>query len=188
MGAVSMAEEVKLTLRNPNAHQMGQIQQAGDPFSINFTCPHCSRLGTFGGVGVKDVRYTKSANATNAATGAALGTPDVAYGLGIRQCANLERRGLVAVVYHSAGSRLVIDWIAPPELIDFRATQIPSKVAESMKEAIACHAAGAFPAAAIMVRRTLERLCQDRGGARQARTSQSESARCRSTSLSHPPC
>jgi len=34
-----------------------------------------------------------------------------------------------------------------------------------MKEAIQCHAVGAYRAAALMVRRTLEEICEDRGAA-----------------------
>jgi hypothetical protein len=51
----------------------------------------------------------------------------------------------------------------PPELIDFDATNVPTDVREALEEAIQCHATECFIAAAIMVRKTLEELCRDRG-------------------------
>jgi len=51
----------------------------------------------------------------------------------------------------------------PPERIDFDATNIPASVLKALEEAIACHASNCFIAAAIMVRKTLEELCAERG-------------------------
>lgn len=53
----------------------------------------------------------------------------------------------------------------PPKLLDFDAANVPVRIAGALEEAIACHAAGCHRAAAIMIRRTLEELCQDRGAA-----------------------
>ncbi|MGX9120317.1 DUF4145 domain-containing protein [Mesorhizobium sp. BHbsci] len=50
----------------------------------------------------------------------------------------------------------------PPEVIDFDATNLPSDILASLEEAIKCHAAGCYRAAALMVRRTLEELCEDK--------------------------
>jgi hypothetical protein len=47
----------------------------------------------------------------------------------------------------------------PPERIDFDSTSIPQSIIESLEEAITCHANQCFIAAAIMVRKTLENLC-----------------------------
>jgi hypothetical protein len=63
-------------------------------------------------------------------------------------------------VVHSSGSVLAC---YPPEVIDFDATNVPSKVVEALNEAITCHANECYVAAAIMVRKTLEELCADRG-------------------------
>jgi len=50
----------------------------------------------------------------------------------------------------------------PPEVIDFDATNLPPAILASLEEAIKCHAAGCYRAAALMVRRTLEELCDDK--------------------------
>ncbi|WP_271083498.1 DUF4145 domain-containing protein [Brevundimonas sp. NIBR11] len=52
--------------------------------------------------------------------------------------------------------------IYPPETIDFDATALPARILSSLEEAISCHAAGAHRATALMVRRILEELCEDR--------------------------
>ena len=51
----------------------------------------------------------------------------------------------------------------PPEVIDFDATDIPEAIQASVKEAIKCHSDECYRAAAIMVRRTLEEICAERG-------------------------
>jgi Domain of unknown function (DUF4145) len=51
----------------------------------------------------------------------------------------------------------------PPELLDFDPVNLPPPVLAAFEEAISCHANRCFMAAAIMVRKTLEELCLDRG-------------------------
>jgi HEPN domain-containing protein len=46
-------------------------------------------------------------------------------------------------------------------LLDFSLDNLPATCRETLKEAIACHAAGAHRAAAMMVRRLLEEICAD---------------------------
>ncbi|MEN3285198.1 MAG: hypothetical protein V7607_6338 [Solirubrobacteraceae bacterium] len=53
----------------------------------------------------------------------------------------------------------------PPETIDFDASDIPGRVVAAFEEAIKCHARQCYVAAAIMVRKTLEEVCADRGAA-----------------------
>jgi hypothetical protein len=53
----------------------------------------------------------------------------------------------------------------PNEVLDFDSTDIPVAIASSMEEAIKCHSAQCYKAAALMVRRVLEELCEDRGAA-----------------------
>jgi hypothetical protein len=62
----------------------------------------------------------------------------------------------------------------PPETIDFDASNLPVKIKDSLEEAIKCCAAGCFRASALMIRRALEELCEDRsavGGNLKARLS-----------------
>jgi hypothetical protein len=46
-------------------------------------------------------------------------------------------------------------------LLDFSIDNLPATCQETLKEAVACHAAGAYRAAAMMVRRLLEEICAD---------------------------
>jgi hypothetical protein len=48
----------------------------------------------------------------------------------------------------------------PPERIDFDSTSIPPQITDSLIEAITCHASQCFIAAAIMIRKTQETLCE----------------------------
>ena len=51
----------------------------------------------------------------------------------------------------------------PPERIDFDKEGIPEGISQTLEEAITCFAERCYVASAIMVRRTLEEVCQDRG-------------------------
>jgi hypothetical protein len=51
----------------------------------------------------------------------------------------------------------------PAETLDFDASGLPDEVHDALEEAIKCHASQCYTAAAIMVRKTLEELCRDRG-------------------------
>jgi hypothetical protein len=53
--------------------------------------------------------------------------------------------------------------VYPPERIDFDATNLPPTVLASLEEAVSCAAVACHRAAAMMVRRTLEDVCHDRG-------------------------
>jgi hypothetical protein len=46
-------------------------------------------------------------------------------------------------------------------MLDFNLDNLPPHCQQTLKEAIACHGAGAYRAAAMMVRRLLEEICQD---------------------------
>lgn len=92
-----------------------------------------------------------------------LGQPDLDIGDGIwcgqRQCPNPECRGHVFVVLKQG--RVIQAY--PPSTIDFNPEGIPANVVRSFDEALRCHAAGCYMASALMVRRTLEELCLDKG-------------------------
>jgi hypothetical protein len=51
----------------------------------------------------------------------------------------------------------------PPQVLDFNAEDIPLTVASCLREAVICHAHACYRAAALMVRKTLEELCEDQG-------------------------
>jgi hypothetical protein len=51
----------------------------------------------------------------------------------------------------------------PPLRIDFDKTNIPTPIVSALEQSITCHANECFIAGAIMVRKTLEELCRERG-------------------------
>jgi hypothetical protein len=79
---------------------------------------------------------------------------------GMYACPNKECAGLIYIIT-SLGDEILSTH--PAELIDFDATNIPTEVREALEEAIECHAHESYIAAAIMVRKTLEELCRERG-------------------------
>jgi hypothetical protein len=82
--------------------------------------------------------------------------------VGIKVCPNDACRGLIfAIVSDRAIDRAVVSF--PPEVLDFDPSDIPGPIAKSLEEAIQCHAARCYRAAALMVRRVLEELCDERG-------------------------
>jgi hypothetical protein len=119
--------------------------------TVSIRCPHCSHIGSFSLI-TSWVSYTKSIK------GASRGRLAVVKA-GIRKCPNTSCNGIVFTLAH--GSREVLT--LPPERIDFDSNGLPPKLLETLKEAISCHAAGAYRAAAMMVRRLLEEICDDSG-------------------------
>lgn len=125
-------------------------------YSVSLRCPNCRREGVFGAPALqesRDVYWTE--------LGLLKGQPNVAVEMtaGVRVCPNADCRGLVFVVRR--GDKLMESF--PPEKIDFDATALPAAILASLEEAVACHAAGAYRACALMVRRVLEELCVERG-------------------------
>jgi len=51
----------------------------------------------------------------------------------------------------------------PPLRIPFEKENIPGQILETFEEALTCHSESCYVAAAIMVRRTLEEICEERG-------------------------
>lgn len=112
---------------------------------IVVTCPHCSKGGTFDTANdIRDCSY---------------GTAEGPIIAGQRICPNSECRGQIFFIKTKDGTLLTY----PPTRIDFDTENIPSGIKETFEEAITCHAEECFVASAIMVRRTLEELCEDKG-------------------------
>jgi len=111
-------------------------------FAVTLRCPHCRKEGTFPGfVQVHDVQIGD-------------------FKVGYRICPNPRCQGLVFVVLKSTGD---IETSYPPERIDFDTTNIPQRIVNAFEEALTCHAHSCYVAAAMLVRKTLELLCEDRG-------------------------
>lgn len=121
------------------------LERSQDTVSIR--CPHCMHIGVFQNV-TSGIEWSKELHLhTNARTLRGY----------IRVCPNGKCNGLVFTV--SSGSQFIK--VYPSELIDFDANGLPNKLLATLKEAISCHAAGAYRASAMMVRRLLEEICDE---------------------------
>src|SRR5579871_4770713 len=119
---------------------------------VSLRCPSCRQVGTFDGVIQFDAQ-----TAVPFASGASH-----LYVSGLRSCPNPACKALVYCILNtSENNKLVASY--PPERLDFDATNIPAAITKALEEAITCHATECFIASAIMVRKTLEELCHDRG-------------------------
>jgi hypothetical protein len=108
----------------------------------NIRCPHCMHMGAFSVALPNDLAInhrTVKAGAMNA-TGAST--------VGIRVCPNVDCKGIVLVVIDASGKVVAL----PNEILDFDSTDIPPAIAASLEEAIKCHSAQCYKAAALMVR------------------------------------
>ena len=109
---------------------------------VNLRCPACGQLGTFDHL---------AHDLTDVAIGEAL--------VGSRVCPNRDCRLHVFTARNGAGEVVAT---YPAERISFDTSNIPSRIAQTFDEALACHSERLYVAAAIMLRRTLEELCQDK--------------------------
>ena len=122
--------------------------------TANIRCPHCGRNGAFSGYAQSpDIQWQQASDVDNQGSTTAQA--------GMRWCPNVECGGLVFVIHDlGLGHRLVLCY--PAELKEFDPDRLPDTVRECIEEAIKCHAQGCYRATALMVRKTLEELCQDR--------------------------
>ena len=118
------------------------VQGAGAP--ANFRCPGCGQLGTF------ELLIGNSQDIALAG----------GFRIGERRCPNSECRALIFVIWRN--NNVIRSY--PALRIDFDKTNIPGAIVSALEEAITCHANECFIAAAIMVRKTLEEMCRERGG------------------------
>jgi len=80
---------------------------------------------------------------------------------GQRQCPNAECRAHIFFAADSNGGKVYVSY--PHEVIDFDSSNLPTSVVKALNEAVVCHSQECFTAAAIMIRKTLEELCHERG-------------------------
>jgi hypothetical protein len=112
-----------------------------NPIRISTKCPHCGHFGTFEGSG----------NDT--------GSNSNAYG--IRRCPNQNCFGQLFFVYNTRNNEILVTY--PANTIDFEKENIPVSVLIAFQEAVISHSNNCFIASAIMIRKTLEEICHDRG-------------------------
>ncbi|MFE0233475.1 DUF4145 domain-containing protein [Brucella anthropi] len=120
---------------------------------INLRCPACSQKGTF-----EALHQIVDASWVNEGVGTVNGRPKLTGVVaGMRRCPNVQCQALVLFVNQKNELTTY-----PPQLIDFDSSNLPPRILASFKEAIKAHSAGCFRASALMIRRVLEELCEDK--------------------------
>lgn len=129
-----------------------ELSQIGANRTANVAtrCPHCGYNGTFLQVGIQDI-YTFRTDSRG---------QHPLYYLGIRKCPNEKCHGHLFFI--SDNDRNIV-LTSPSESIPFDKENIPDKVLNAFEEAIKCHSNSCFIASAIMIRKTLEEICIERG-------------------------
>jgi hypothetical protein len=118
----------------------------------NMRCPHCMHMGAFTTALQFDLQIQHIELRGGAPFGIGVST------VGIRVCPNVDCMGIVLVAIDNTGKATAL----PREVLDFDPVDIPTSVANSLEEAIKCHSSQCYKAAALMARRVLEELCEDR--------------------------
>jgi hypothetical protein len=111
---------------------------------INLKCPVCLRQNTL-------TEYKQINDLTTS-------TDDGPILIGVRRCANPECYTHIYFIQQNN----TINATFPLDKMSFDASNIPARIVHSLQEAINCYSNDCFIAAAIMIRKTLEELCQDR--------------------------
>lgn len=127
--------------------------RAAQSKSVRLRCPQCRQIGTF--CPITD-DYMMAVAEANTAQG--IMNDDLCF-VGHRICPNETCSLHVFVVIKN--DRAVASY--PPERIDFDTSEIPKPVSGALEEGIACLANECFKASAMMVRKCLEEMCNERG-------------------------
>lgn len=127
-----------------------QFHQGAEARPVTVRCPHCSAVGVFPAA-------SGGSYLVNYPTGG--GSQAVSIWLGVRFCPGNDCGR--AVFMAAQQSRVLAAF--PPLTIDFDSANLPELVKSSLEEAIRCHASGCYRASALLIRRTLEEVCKDRG-------------------------
>jgi hypothetical protein len=117
----------------------------GGTTAISLRCPACKQNGLLEPIDRQDLFF-----------------PALQLYAGQRRCPNPGCRTHLFVRFGPTGEAVMA---YPREVIDFDTTNVPARIVEAMSEALRCHADSSYIAAAIMVRKTLEVLCDERGAA-----------------------
>src|SRR5436309_3392941 len=115
--------------------------------AIKVRCPSCRQRGTLDVLMQHDLIVTTRSESRIV--------------LGQRRCPDPDCRAHIFFALDKGTGRVLTSY--PAERIDFDPTDIPANVLSSFEEAITCHANNCDVAAAIMVRKTLEEICRERG-------------------------
>jgi len=113
------------------------------PETIMMNCPHCGHNGVFQSFGLNDLWVTQ-----------------VKKSFGQRRCPNTDCFGHVFVILND-NSRVETSY--PSETIPFNKEKIPERILNAFEEAVTSFANKCFVASAIMIRKTLEEICENKG-------------------------
>lgn len=114
---------------------------AGGGPKISVRCPACGHNGTFEKI-IDDLRDQQNL-----------------LWFGQRRCPNSKCMTHIFFIMDSAEQIFTY----PQETIGFDKDGIPDKVLLAFEEAVKCHSTNCYIASAIMIRKTLEEVCADRG-------------------------
>lgn len=122
-------------VNNPNQADAGNIVTK---------CPICGNGGTFDKLPCNDLIVGRA--------------PLDTYYFGQRRCPNKDCNAHIFFVRFKNDNLITY----PSLKIDFNAANIPDPIKATFEEAITCHAEECYVASAIMIRRTLEELCENK--------------------------
>jgi hypothetical protein len=113
---------------------------------IRVRCPHCSKQGTFEQGSGKDYYNGQGSGGS--------------VFFVVRICPNPECRGVVFAIATAKGEVLEL---FPAERVEWDTANLPDNVSETFEEAVSAFSASCYRATALLVRRTLELVCDDQG-------------------------
>ncbi len=116
-------------------------QQTGGFSPISFTCPHCGHKGIFH----QTVNHVLS--------------KDGKFRFGAVVCPGQECKSVSFIITNYEDK---VIQVFPNVLIDFDKSNIPIRIIEVFEEALKAHSVGCFVASAIMIRKTLEVIAEDK--------------------------
>ena len=114
---------------------------------IEVRCPHCGHVGSFEKVATEDSYGENFIEGIRQR-----------YWLGLRRCPRVDCHG--QVLFQELDGDIET---YPSQKIEFDKNSIPSNIVECFDEALTCESAKCYVASAIMVRKTLELVCEERG-------------------------
>jgi hypothetical protein len=133
--------------------QIHTVASVDVAFRVNVRCPGCKKNGSFERVMQFDMVSSRPLSESYS------GSETLVFGQ--RRCPDPKCH--THIFFVAAQNVLIASY--PAETIDFDSTNLPLSVSAALEEAVICHASRCYTAAAIMVRKTLEELCRDRGAA-----------------------
>lgn len=129
---------------------IGKLESIPVP-PLRLICPHCGHKAIFESLGMdffQSPKLLRSEYYNN-------------FSFGIRRCPHEACHGHLFFVYDNMNNKIVTTY--PPETIAFETDNIPERVLNTFREAVICHANKCYTASAIMIRKTLEEICEEKG-------------------------